>query len=62
MLSISTYTIWGGVEVIEGELELPLYVTNIGVFNAAGAAATAPCLVKIVFMWLKSSFTWFYKS
>ena len=26
MLSISTYTIWGGVEVIEGELELPLYV------------------------------------
>lgn len=45
MLSISLYTIWGGVEVINGELELALYVTNIGVFNAAGAAATDLCHV-----------------
>eukprot|EP00913_Durusdinium_trenchii_P002317 g2140.t1 len=40
MLSISLYTIWGGMEVISGDVELGLYVTNIGVFNAAGAAAT----------------------
>jgi len=45
MLSISLYTIWGGMQVIEGDLDLPLYVTNIGVFNAAGAAATDFCHV-----------------
>lgn len=26
MLSISLYTIWGGMQVIEGDLDLPLYV------------------------------------
>lgn len=45
MLSISLYTIWGGMEVISGDVELGLYVTNIGVFNAAGAAATDFCHV-----------------
>ena len=27
MLSISLYTIWGGMQVIEGDLDLPLYVS-----------------------------------
>jgi hypothetical protein len=29
MLSISLYTIWGGVEVINGELELALYAPGL---------------------------------
>jgi len=32
MLSISLYTIWGGMQVIEGDLDLPLYVLWMDLF------------------------------
>eukprot|EP00930_Biecheleria_cincta_P056713 TRINITY_DN42788_c0_g1_i1.p1 TRINITY_DN42788_c0_g1~~TRINITY_DN42788_c0_g1_i1.p1 ORF type:complete len:891 (+),score=99.72 TRINITY_DN42788_c0_g1_i1:203-2674(+) len=40
LLLVSLYTIIGGLAVIEGHLDFGMFVTNIGVFNAAGAAGT----------------------
>ncbi|CAJ1339439.1 unnamed protein product [Effrenium voratum] len=42
---VSIYTIWAGIQVIDGSLGLGLYITNIGVFNAAGAAGSEMCHV-----------------
>ncbi|CAE7400645.1 msbA [Symbiodinium sp. CCMP2592] len=42
---VAVYTVFGGISVMDGRLEFGMFVTNIGVFNTAGAAGTELCQV-----------------